>query len=130
MMSVGVVFYGYFLAHLTYLYGSSAGLGLLLFLGRALISRIGRLDPETAAELAPAAPDRIEARAEVNLLLERFLERGFPALDAGQLAAFDRLLDAPDQDLLAWLTCADPPSCGAHAAIVQTVRNAVTSAEI
>jgi phosphatidate cytidylyltransferase len=28
---VGVVFYGYFLAHLTYLYGSSAGLGLLLF---------------------------------------------------------------------------------------------------
>lgn len=28
---VGAVFYGYFLAHLTYLYGSSAGLGLLLF---------------------------------------------------------------------------------------------------
>ena len=28
---VGVVFYGYFLAHLTYLYGSPEGLGLLLF---------------------------------------------------------------------------------------------------
>jgi phosphatidate cytidylyltransferase len=28
---VGVVFYGYFLAHLTYLYGSSLGLGYLLF---------------------------------------------------------------------------------------------------
>ena len=28
---VGVVFYGYFLAHLTYLYGSSDGLGYLLF---------------------------------------------------------------------------------------------------
>ncbi|MEA2025438.1 MAG: phosphatidate cytidylyltransferase [Chloroflexota bacterium] len=28
---VGVVFYGYFLAHLSYLYGSPAGLGLLLF---------------------------------------------------------------------------------------------------
>jgi phosphatidate cytidylyltransferase len=28
---VGVVFYGYFLAHLTYLYGSSLGLGYVLF---------------------------------------------------------------------------------------------------
>jgi antitoxin CptB len=49
--------------------------------------------------------DRIRWRCrrgllELDLVLERFLEHRFAALDAGERRLFDELLDAPDNDLL------------------------------
>jgi len=37
---------------------------------------------------------------ELDLILARFLERHYAGLDLGQRQAFDRLLEAPDNDLL------------------------------
>lgn len=39
----------------------------------------------------------------MDILMTRFLERGFAQLDSGGQQAFDRLLDEPDQDILEWL---------------------------
>jgi succinate dehydrogenase / fumarate reductase iron-sulfur subunit/antitoxin CptB len=49
--------------------------------------------------------DRIRWRCrrgllELDLVLERFLEQRFDALDAGERRLFDELLDEPDNDLL------------------------------
>jgi antitoxin CptB len=37
---------------------------------------------------------------ELDLILARFLERHYEGLDQAQRQAFDRLLEAPDNDLL------------------------------
>ena len=52
-----------------------------------------------------AEHDRIRWRCrrgllELDLVLERFLERRFDHLDAGQRELFNELLDEPDNDLL------------------------------
>lgn len=39
----------------------------------------------------------------MDILMTRFLERGFAQLDVDGQQAFDRLLDEPDQDILEWL---------------------------
>jgi len=49
--------------------------------------------------------DRIRWRCrrgllELDLVLKRFLEHRFDALDADERRVFDELLDAPDNDLL------------------------------
>ena len=49
--------------------------------------------------------DRIRWRCrrgllELDLVLKRFLEHRFDALDAGDRRLFDELLDTPDNDLL------------------------------
>ena len=41
---------------------------------------------------------------EMDILLGRFLDRGYRDLDAAGRDTFERLLDRPDQDLLAWLS--------------------------
>ena len=41
---------------------------------------------------------------ELDLLLEKFLASEFDSLVEGELASLERLLDQPDQDILAWLT--------------------------
>ena len=40
---------------------------------------------------------------EMDILMTRFLERGYAQLDELGQQAFERLLDAPDQDILVWL---------------------------
>ncbi|HEB78514.1 MAG TPA: succinate dehydrogenase assembly factor 2 family protein [Methylothermaceae bacterium] len=49
---------------------------------------------------------------ELDLLLQNWLERHWPLADAGQRAAFERLLDQPDPRLWDWLVggrpCPDP----------------------
>ncbi len=40
---------------------------------------------------------------EADLLLTAFAEQHLDGLDAGQLARLEALLEAPDQDLLAWV---------------------------
>jgi len=52
-----------------------------------------------------AEHDRIRWRCrrgllELDLVLKRFLEHRFDALDADERRVFDELLDAPDNDLL------------------------------
>jgi len=49
--------------------------------------------------------DRIRWRCrrgllELDLVLKRFLEHRFDALDAGERRLFDELLDTPDNDML------------------------------
>ena len=41
---------------------------------------------------------------ETDLMLGRFAERHLAGLDDGQLARFERLLEAPDGDLFDWIT--------------------------
>ena len=46
---------------------------------------------------------------ELDLLLERFLAHGLDALTEVELDELERLLEQPDQDILAWLTAASAP---------------------
>ena len=41
---------------------------------------------------------------EMDLLLLRFLERGYPRLSAGDQSLFEALLNEADPDLYAWIT--------------------------
>ncbi len=63
---------------------------------------------------------------ELDLLLERFLERGYAALDATGQAQFERLLGHPDPQLHDWLLGLDPPPATdpALAHVIQAVRDA------
>lgn len=47
---------------------------------------------------------------EIDLILGGFADAHLAALDAGELEAFERLLDAPDQDVYAWIVGADAPA--------------------
>ena len=40
---------------------------------------------------------------ELDLLLRAFMDRGYAALDAGERARFEQLLETPDAVLLEWL---------------------------
>jgi len=59
---------------------------------------------------------------EMDILLQRFLEHGYDAMDAAQARAFERLLDLPDQDILAWLCDAEEPAELADAELTDVVR--------
>ena len=59
---------------------------------------------------------------ELDLLLERFLERGFENLSADQLTRFEALLASPDQDLVDWIGGGAPPSSADLADIVHCIR--------
>lgn len=55
------------------------------------------------------AEDRLRWRCrrgtrELDLMLGRYLERGWPRAGAAERAAFERLLDVPDPELHALLT--------------------------
>ena len=41
---------------------------------------------------------------EIDLILGGFADKHLAALTAAQLDAFEQLLDAPDQDVFAWIT--------------------------
>jgi antitoxin CptB len=62
---------------------------------------------------------------EMDILLARFLERGYDTLDAEGRADFDRLLELSDQDLLLWLSGAGLPDEAALAQLVQRMRRVV-----
>lgn len=70
--------------------------------------------------------DRIRWRCrrgllELDLVLARFLERRFGALDEAQRRAFEELLDAPDGDLLDLALGRREPA-PRHRAIVEMLR--------
>lgn len=45
----------------------------------------------------------------MDILMTRFLERGYDSMSETQCRAFERLLDLPDQDILGWLWSDDAP---------------------
>ena len=55
---------------------------------------------------------------ELDVVLNRFLERHFETLSAQQRAAFDRLLDYPDNDLWDFMTGKQPPPDAETARII------------
>ena len=58
---------------------------------------------------------------ELDVLLERWLERGWPAADAQVRLAFEWLLEQPDPDLADWLIGGARPGDAAHAALVDDI---------
>jgi antitoxin CptB len=62
---------------------------------------------------------------ELDLLLNRFLDTGFPDLDPAQRAAFDRLLAYPDQILYDWLMGHAVSADHAIRDLVARIRNAM-----
>ena len=41
---------------------------------------------------------------ETDLIMGRFADHALETLDDGELAEFERLIDVPDRELLAWVT--------------------------
>ena len=62
---------------------------------------------------------------ELDLLLERFLERGFEELGECELARFETLLESPDQDLLAWLGGGADPGDAELADLARRIRRCI-----
>jgi antitoxin CptB len=58
---------------------------------------------------------------ELDLLLVRWLERGWPGADAERRHAFEWLLEQPDPDLADWLLGNRRPSGAAQAALVDDI---------
>jgi antitoxin CptB len=74
-----------------------------------------------------AEHDRIRWRCrrgllELDLILERFLDRRFATLDAGQRALFNELLDETDNDLLDMAMGRQEPA-PRHRAVVEMLRS-------
>ena len=63
----------------------------------------------------------------MDILLQRFLERGYDTMSADERTDFERLLDLPDQDILAWLWGGEEelPGDEGLAAVVRLIRRAV-----
>lgn len=64
---------------------------------------------------------------ELDVLLERFLERGYANLDERERDMFARLLDQKDPDLLAWLTGQEQPVNPALAALIERMQPFLSS---
>lgn len=58
---------------------------------------------------------------ELDVLLEPWFERHAAAMSAGELADFQRLLDANDMDLHAWITGRSVPADPAFAALIERI---------
>lgn len=58
---------------------------------------------------------------ELDVLLARWLERGWPAADASRRRAFEWLLEQPDPDLADWLIHGARPADAVHAALVDEI---------
>jgi antitoxin CptB len=58
---------------------------------------------------------------ELDVLLTRWLERGWPAADSGRRRDFAWLLEQPDPDLADWLIHGRRPRDAAQAALVDDI---------
>jgi len=47
---------------------------------------------------------------EIDLVLGRYADANLSAMSESELEAFERLLDVPDPQLLAWITGEEPPA--------------------
>ena len=60
---------------------------------------------------------------ELDLILQRFLERRFERLTAGEKALFGELLDSPDPDLLDWALGRGEPADPRYSAVIRLLRS-------
>jgi antitoxin CptB len=60
---------------------------------------------------------------ELDLMLEGFLDRGYPALESGQKLLFARMLEFEDQLLLDWLMGYVIPADESLRAMLEKIRN-------
>jgi succinate dehydrogenase flavin-adding protein (antitoxin of CptAB toxin-antitoxin module) len=58
---------------------------------------------------------------ELDLLLEKFLASDFDSIAEEELVSLERLLDHPDQDILAWISAVRQPPQQLHS-IVSRIR--------
>jgi antitoxin CptB len=63
---------------------------------------------------------------ELDLLLQPFLEKNFPALSEQEKILFERLLSCGDQDLYDWLVRREPPADQELVAIIHYVQQGTT----
>ena len=59
---------------------------------------------------------------ELDVLLERFLDRNYDALSGADKEAFERLLDRSNDDLIAWLISGAQPEDEQIARLVRDIR--------
>jgi len=59
---------------------------------------------------------------EMDLLLQGFLDADYPGLSAADQRAFERLLEEPDLDLLAWITGRSEPDDADYRALIPRLR--------
>jgi antitoxin CptB len=59
---------------------------------------------------------------ELDLILQKILDEAYPRLSGAERAAFERLLETPDNDLLAWLQGHDQPADTELAVLVGKIR--------
>jgi antitoxin CptB len=59
---------------------------------------------------------------ELDLILQRFLERRFDRLSAGDKALFGELLDSPDPELLDWALGRSEPADPRYRSVVELLR--------
>ena len=65
---------------------------------------------------------------ELDLLLEKFLATGLQSLEDDDLDRLEKLLEQPDQDILAWLTAEPKPDNADIRRIVELLRDRILSA--
>ena len=58
---------------------------------------------------------------EMDMLLLRFLEQGYPRLSAGDQSLFGDLLDEADPDLYAWITGQAQPANPDYLSLVEKI---------
>ena len=63
---------------------------------------------------------------EMDLLLQGFLERQYPMLDAREQAAFQALLDEADLDIYAWITSQAIPENADYLSIINPLRKVMS----
>ena len=59
---------------------------------------------------------------EIDLILGAFADRRLEGMDASALDAFERLLDAPDQDVYAWIVGAQSPPAEFDTPLLAAIR--------
>lgn len=60
---------------------------------------------------------------EMDLLMGRFADSAIAALDDGELAVFEALIEVPDRDLFAWITGAEATPANYDTAVLARLRD-------
>lgn len=64
---------------------------------------------------------------EMDLLLETFVQRDYPALNRDEQQVFERFLDESDLDILAWITGRSEPTDPAYEQIIHRLQRINTA---
>jgi antitoxin CptB len=65
---------------------------------------------------------------EMDLVMGRFADAYLPTMSESDLAAFERLLDAPDAQVLAWIIGGEAPPPGIDMALLARLRGSSRAA--